>query len=86
MEAASARAEIGYVLGRALGPGLMREALQADVRDVFDAGIVRRFEGRGRPANAASRAARLLGFSREGRLRQRWAARLRRRCLGVAGR
>ena len=76
MEAASARAEIGYVLGRAhWGQGLMREALQAVCAALFDAGIVRRFEAEVDPANAASGALLgSLGFIREGRLRQRWAA------------
>jgi len=64
------------VLGRAhWGRGLMREALQAVCAALFDAGIVRRFEAEVDPANAASGALLgSLGFSREGRLRQRWAA------------
>lgn len=76
LEAASARAEIGYVIGRAhAGRGLMREALQAVCTALFDAGLVRRFEAEVNPDNRASGALLAsLGFTREGRLRQRWAA------------
>lgn len=76
LEAASARAEIGYVIGRAhAGRGLMRETLQGVCAALFDAGLVRRFEAEVNPDNLASGALlNSLGFTREGRLRQRWAA------------
>jgi RimJ/RimL family protein N-acetyltransferase len=76
LEAASARAEIGYVISRAhAGRGLMREALQGVCAALFDAGLVRRFEAEVNPDNLASGALlKSLGFTREGRLRQRWAA------------
>lgn len=76
LEAASARAEIGYVIGRAhAGRGLMREALQAVCATLFEAGLVRRFEAEVNPDNLASGALLAsLGFTREGRLRQRWTA------------
>lgn len=76
LEAASARAELGYVLGRAhWGRGLAREALQGVCAALFDSGLLRRLEAEVDPANAASGALlRSLGFVHEGRLRQRWTA------------
>ncbi len=76
LEAPSARAELGYVLGRAhWGQGLMRETLQAVCAALLDGGIVRRLEAEVDPANRASGALLAsLGFTHEGRLRQRWVA------------
>ena len=70
----SARAELGYVLGRRhWGRGLMREMLLALCRHVFATGAIRRFEAEVDPDNAASnRLLRELGFVREGTYRQRW--------------
>lgn len=73
-DAGSARAELGYVLGRAhWGQGLMEEALRAFCGHLFTAAGLRRLEAEVDPANEPSNAllAR-LGFVREGRLRKRW--------------
>lgn len=70
----SARAELGYVLGRAhWGTGLMHEAMRGFVGFAFGTLGLRRLEASVDPRNVAS--ARLLervGFVREGLLRQRW--------------
>lgn len=73
-DAMSARAELGYVLGRAhWGRGVMHEALQALLAWALDAGGLRRLEAEVNPANTASVAVlQRLGFTQEGRLRQRW--------------
>ena len=73
---ASARAELGYVLGRAhWGQGLMREALHALCSHAFGAMGLRRLEAEVNPANTASTALLgALGFTHEGCLRQRWVA------------
>jgi RimJ/RimL family protein N-acetyltransferase len=70
----SARAELGYVLGRAQwGQGLMREALVALIGHAFGALALRRLEADVNPDNRASnQLAQALGFTLEGRLRQRW--------------
>lgn len=75
-EAASARMELGYVLGRAhWGQGLMREALTALISQAFTAYGLRRLEAEVNPDNRASDALlRRLGFTPEGLLRKRWAA------------
>lgn len=75
-DAASARLEIGYVLGRThWRQGLMREALQAYGDHAFGAAGLRRLEAEVNPANEAScRLMRRLGFVHEGTLRQRWVA------------
>ncbi len=72
----SARAELGYVLGRAhWGQGLMREALTGLLDHAFDGYALRRIEAEVNPANSASCALLLhLGFTCEGLLRQRWSA------------
>ena len=72
----SARAELGYVLGRAhWGQGLMREALLALCTHAFGPLGLRRLEAEVNPANTASTALlQALGFTREGCLRQRWVA------------
>lgn len=75
-EPASARAELGYVLSRSFwGRGLMREALQAVCAAAFLQAGLRRLEAEVRPDNEASNALLAsLGFTLEGRLRQRWLA------------
>ena len=74
LEEASARAELGYVLGRAFwGKGFMREALEALIGHAFDHMGVRRLEAEIDPRNVSSaRLIRRLGFTQEGLLRQRW--------------
>ena len=73
---ASARIELGYVLGRAhWRQGYAREALQAVCGQAFGALGVRRIEAEVQPDNLASNALlRALGFVHEGTLRQRWVA------------
>jgi RimJ/RimL family protein N-acetyltransferase len=72
---ASARAELGYVLGRAhWGRGLMREALEAMIGCAFGPMALRRLEATIDPRN--ERSARLLSsltFQTEGLQRKRWA-------------
>ena len=72
----SARAELGYVLGRAhWGHGLMFEALGALLGHAFSAMGLRRIEAEVNPANTASvRLLERLGFTCEGVLRKRWVA------------
>ena len=72
----SARAELGYVLGRRhWGRGTMREALAALVTQLFGSGSLRRLEAEVDPRNVAScRLLERLGFRNEGLLRQRWTA------------
>jgi RimJ/RimL family protein N-acetyltransferase len=72
----STRAEIGYVLGRAhWRQGYATEALQAVCRHLFEDAGIRRIEAEARPDNVASNELLLsLGFTHEGRLRQRWVA------------
>jgi RimJ/RimL family protein N-acetyltransferase len=73
-EESSARAELGYVLGRSYwGRGLMREALIAVIDCAFGAYGLRRLEAEVDPLNRASSALlERLGFTREGQLRKRW--------------
>ena len=75
-EAGSARAELGYVLGRAhWGQGRMREAVVRLVEHAFSRMGLRRLEAEVNPANV--RSAQLLvslGFVHEGLRRQRWAS------------
>jgi RimJ/RimL family protein N-acetyltransferase len=72
----SARAELGYVIGRAhWRQGYAREALAALCAHAFDAMSLRRLEAEVNPDNVASNALlRSLGFTLEGRLRERWTA------------
>lgn len=72
----SARVEIGYVLGRAhWRRGYATEALLAVCRKAFEAMGIRRIEAEARPDNVASnQLLQSLGFTHEGRLRQRWTA------------
>ena len=76
LEEGSARAELGYALGRAhWGRGLMHEALSALLGRAFGAMALRRIEAEVDVRNAASaQLLRRLGFAREGLLRQRWVA------------
>ena len=73
-EEASARAELGFVLGRAhWGKGLMHEALSALIAYAFEAYALRRLEAEVNPQNLPSNRLLLkLGFSHEGLLRKRW--------------
>jgi RimJ/RimL family protein N-acetyltransferase len=73
-EESSARAELGYVLGRSYwGRGIMREALVALITCAFGPYGLRRLEAEVDPLNQAScRLLQGLGFTREGLLRQRW--------------
>ena len=73
-DAASQRAELGYVLGRAhWGRGLMFEAVQAACTQALGASGLRRLEAEVDTNNLASNALlQRLGFTREGTLRQRW--------------
>lgn len=75
-EEGSARAELGYVLGRAhWGHGFMREALAALIGTAFGTMGLRRLEAEIDPRNqASSRLIVRLGFTKEGLLRQRWVA------------
>lgn len=71
---ASARAELGYVLGRAhWGKGVMAEALRALLTHAFGSLGLRRIEAEVNPDNIASnRLLVKLGFTAEGLLRGRW--------------
>ena len=70
----SARAEVGYVLGREhWGHGYMFEAMKALVDFAFDRLGLRRLEAEIDPRNmASSRLLERLGFAKEGHLRERW--------------
>ena len=71
---ASARAEVGYVLGREhWGGGYMLEAMKALVDFAFDEVGLRRLEAEIDPRNLASaKLLERLGFQLEGTLRERW--------------
>lgn len=73
---ASARLEIGYVVGRQhWRQGYAREALSAFIGHAFRELGLRRIEAEVNPANVASNSLlRALGFTHEGVLRQRWVA------------
>jgi RimJ/RimL family protein N-acetyltransferase len=75
-EESSARLELGYVLGRQYWRhGFMREALEAVCAHAFSAMSIRRLEAEVDPANTASnRLLQRAGFTLEGTLRKRWAA------------
>jgi len=75
-EEKSARAELGYVLGRAYwGHGLMHEALTALIECAFSSMSLRRLEAEVDTRNRSSaRLLQRLGFMKEGLLRQRWIA------------
>ena len=70
----SARAEIGYALARSRwGKGIMREALSSLIEHAFDVYGLHRLEAEVDPDNRASNGLLLkLGFTCEGRLRERW--------------
>ncbi len=86
-EEASARAELGYVLGRAhWGRGLMREALAAVVDSAFNHMSLRRLEAEVSPSNEPSaHLLTRLGFTKEGLLRQRWVSKGEARDVAVFG-
>lgn len=73
---ASARLEVGYVLGRqAWHQGYATEALRGVLGCAFTEWGIRRIEAEVNPDNNASTSLLLrLGFVHEGRLRQRWVA------------
>lgn len=75
-EEGSARAEIGYVMGQAQWQkGFTQEALSALINYAFGECALRRLEAEVNPDNVASNRLLLkLGFTHEGRLRQRWVA------------
>jgi [ribosomal protein S5]-alanine N-acetyltransferase len=72
-DAASSRVEIGYVLARAYwNGGYMREAISVLITHLTSKGV-RRIEAEVNPDNTASCALLLrLGFTLEGRARERW--------------
>jgi RimJ/RimL family protein N-acetyltransferase len=76
-EESSARAELGYVLGRAhWGQGYMHEALRSLIGCAFGDLGLRRLEAEVDPRNARSaRVLTQLGFTAEGLLRERWLTR-----------
>ncbi|HVO00389.1 MAG TPA: GNAT family N-acetyltransferase [Steroidobacteraceae bacterium] len=76
-EETSARAELGYVLGRRhWGQGYMDEALRRLVDCAFGELALRRLEAEVDPRNARSaRVLSRLGFVQEGLLRERWLTR-----------
>jgi RimJ/RimL family protein N-acetyltransferase len=73
----SARAELGYVLGRAhWRQGYMREALRSLIDCAFGELGLRRLEAEVDPRNVPSaRVLTQLGFTAEGLLRERWLTR-----------
>jgi ribosomal-protein-alanine N-acetyltransferase len=73
-EEGSARAELGYALGRAhWGQGLMHEALAGLLGSAFGTMGLRRLEAEVDTRNGSSaRLLQRLGFTKEGLLRQRW--------------
>lgn len=73
----SARAEMGYVLGRAhWGQGYMREALRSLIECAFGELALRRLEAEIDSRNTRSaRVLAQLGFTAEGLLRERWLTR-----------
>ena len=76
-EESSARAELGYVLGRAhWGQGYMHEALRSLIDCAFGELGLRRLEAEVDPRNVRSaRVLTQLGFTAEGLLRERWLTR-----------
>ena len=76
-EETSARAELGYVLGRKhWGQGYMDEALRRLIECAFGELALRRLEAEVDPRNARSaRVLTRLGFVQEGLLRERWLTR-----------
>lgn len=86
-EEASARAELGYVLGRRhWGRGLMHEALTGLLDHAFRGMGLRRIETEIDVRNVSSaRVVRRLGFTREGLLRERWVTKGEARDVEVHG-
>ena len=87
LEEGSARAELGYVLGRAhWGKGVMREALVGLIGTCFGPMALRRLEAEVDPRNPASSGLLLrLGFRHEGLLRERWVTRGQPKDVGIYG-
>lgn len=83
----SARAELGYVIGRAhWRQGYAGEALRALLAHAFEVLHLRRIEAEVNPDNLASNALlRALGFVHEGLLRERWVAKGRAYSVNVYG-
>lgn len=83
----SARAELGYVLGRAhWRQGLAREAISALLDAAFGPMALRRIEAEVSPLNQPSlRLVRALGFTREGLLRRRWVSKGEERDVEIHG-
>lgn len=86
-EEGSARAELGYVLGRVhWGQGFMHEALVALLGHAFDCMGLRRIEAEVDTRNASSaRVLQRLGFTKEGLLRQRWVSKGEARDVEIYG-
>lgn len=86
-EEGSARAELGYVLGRAhWGKGLMRESLEAIIGCAFGIMGLRRLEAEVDTRNRASaRLLQRLGFTKEGLLRRRRVAKGEARDVEIYG-
>jgi ribosomal-protein-alanine N-acetyltransferase len=78
-DAGSARVELGYVIGRAhWRQGYAKEALAGLCAHAFERMAIRRIEAEVDPDNVPSNALlRALGFTLEGRLRERWTAKER---------
>jgi [ribosomal protein S5]-alanine N-acetyltransferase len=76
LDEGSSRVELGYALGRMhWRQGLMQEALSAVMGYCFSMAGIRRIEAEVNPDNTASnRLLVALGFTLEGRARQRWVA------------
>jgi RimJ/RimL family protein N-acetyltransferase len=87
LEEGSARAELGYALGRAhWGQGLMHEALAALLAAGFGDMGLRRVEAEVDIRNVSSaRLLQRLGFAKEGLLRQRWVTKGAARDVEVYG-
>ena len=86
-EEGSARAELGYALGRAhWGQGLMQEALTALFGAAFGTMGLRRLEAEVDTGNRSSaRLLQRLGFTKEGLLRQRWVTKGKARDVEMYG-
>jgi RimJ/RimL family protein N-acetyltransferase len=86
-EEGSARAELGYALGRAhWGQGFMQEALTALLGSAFGTMGLRRLEAEVDTTNRSSaRLLQRLGFTKEGLLRQRWVTKGKAKDVEVYG-
>ena len=86
-DAASARAELGYVLSQDYWrQGLMREAVSTLIEQAFSVWGLARLEAEVNPRNTPSvHLLERLGFRREGLLRQRWLAKGQRYDTAIYG-